>query len=91
MMDAYAHKNPFSSNNKCYHEFVNDRRNQSGSLWSQQLGRACGGRGIAPDGEERFGRAFVPLLRVASGERTKSEEFDFGSSEFAPCIIGATV
>ena len=34
---------------------------------------------------------FDLILRVASGERTKSEQYDFGSAEFAPWQIGATV
>ena len=29
------------------------------------------------------------MLRVASGERTKSEQFDFGAAEFAPWVLGA--
>ncbi len=36
-------------------------------------------------------RIFELMLRVASGERTKSEMFDFGASEFAPWQIGATM
>jgi altronate hydrolase len=36
-------------------------------------------------------RIFDLILRVASGERTKSEQYDFGSAEFAPWQIGATV
>ncbi|MFK4723904.1 altronate dehydratase [Bradyrhizobium niftali] len=31
------------------------------------------------------------ILRVASGERIKSELFDFGSAEFAPWPLGVTV
>ncbi len=31
------------------------------------------------------------MLRVASGERTKSEAFDSGGSEFAPWVLGATM
>jgi altronate hydrolase len=34
---------------------------------------------------------FELMLRVASGERTKSEQFDFGAAEFAPWVIGATM
>jgi altronate hydrolase len=34
---------------------------------------------------------FDLMLRVASGERTKSEQFDFGAAEFAPWVIGATM
>jgi hypothetical protein len=33
---------------------------------------------------------FWLMLRVASGERTKSEGFDFGT-EFAPWVLGATI
>lgn len=36
-------------------------------------------------------RIFQLMLRVASGERTKSEGFDFGAAEFAPWVIGATM
>ncbi|MGO4285769.1 UxaA family hydrolase [Bosea sp. TAB14] len=36
-------------------------------------------------------RIFDLILRVASGERTKSELFDFGSAEFAPWPLGVTV
>jgi altronate hydrolase len=28
---------------------------------------------------------------VASGEKTKSEQFDVGSAEFAPWVLGATM
>ncbi len=51
--------------------------------------------GTILDGEETVEQAgrriFELILRVASGERTKSEQFDFGSSEFAPWQLGATV
>jgi len=36
-------------------------------------------------------RIFELMLRVASGERTKSEQFDFGGAEFAPWVLGATM
>ncbi len=36
-------------------------------------------------------RIFELMLRVASGERTKSETFDFGGAEFAPWVLGATM
>ncbi len=36
-------------------------------------------------------RIFDLILRVASGQKTKSEAYDFGSSEFAPWVIGATM
>jgi altronate hydrolase len=51
--------------------------------------------GTILDGEETVQEAgeriFEHILRVASGERTKSELYDFGSAEFAPWPIGATV
>ncbi len=51
--------------------------------------------GTILDGEETVQEAgqriFEHILRVASGERTKSEQLDFGSSEFAPWPLGATV
>ena len=36
-------------------------------------------------------RIFDLFLRVASGELTKSEMFDFGAAEFAPWVLGATM
>ena len=36
-------------------------------------------------------RIFRQVLRTASGERTKSESFDFGGAEFAPWVLGATM
>ncbi len=36
-------------------------------------------------------RIFDLMLRVASGEQTKSEAFDFGAAEFAPWVLGATM
>jgi altronate hydrolase len=41
--------------------------------------------------QESGERIFERILRVASGERTKSEQYDFGSAEFAPWPLGATV
>ena len=37
---------------------------------------------------ERF---FELILRDASGEKTKSEEFGYGEDEFAPWTLGATM
>jgi altronate hydrolase len=34
---------------------------------------------------------FDEVLAVASGKRTKSEQFGYGDSEFAPWQIGATM
>ncbi len=36
-------------------------------------------------------RIFQLMLRVASGEATKSEAFDFGAAEVAPWVLGATM
>jgi altronate hydrolase len=36
-------------------------------------------------------RIFELILRVAGGERTKSEAYDFGGAEFAPWTLGATM
>jgi altronate hydrolase len=41
--------------------------------------------------QEAGQRIFERILRVASGERSKSEQYDVGSNEFAPWPIGATV
>ena len=51
--------------------------------------------GTVLDGDESVQacgqRIFELMLRVASGERTKSEGFDFGAAEFAPWQMGATM
>jgi altronate hydrolase len=51
--------------------------------------------GTVLDGDETVQecgqRIFELMLRIASGERTKSERFDFGAAEFAPWVIGATM
>ena len=51
--------------------------------------------GTVLDGDETVQecgqRIFDLILRVASGERTKSEAFDFGAAEFAPWVLGATM
>ncbi len=51
--------------------------------------------GTILDGDETVQQAgqriFELMLRVASGERTKSEQFDFGAAEFAPWQLGATM
>jgi len=51
--------------------------------------------GTILDGDETVQQAgqriFDLMLRVASGERTKSEQFDFGAAEFAPWVLGATM
>ena len=51
--------------------------------------------GTVLDGDETVqecgARIFDAMVRVASGERTKSEGFDAGGAEFAPWVIGATM
>ena len=51
--------------------------------------------GTIVDGDETVQqcgeRIFDLILRVASGEPTKSEAFDFGAAEFAPWMLGATM
>src|ERR1700691_2485775 len=51
--------------------------------------------GTVLDGDESVQqcgeRIFDLILRVASGEATKSEAFDFGAAEFAPWVLGATM
>jgi altronate hydrolase len=50
-------------------------------------GTVLAGESVAAVGE----RIFAQMLRTASGERTKSEAFDFGAAEFAPWVLGATM
>jgi altronate hydrolase len=45
------------------------------------------GVSIAAKGDE----IFETMLRVASGERTKSEELGYGDAEFVPWQIGAVM
>jgi altronate hydrolase len=51
--------------------------------------------GTILDGEETVqqcgARIFDLMLKVASGQPTKSESFDFGGAEFAPWVLGATM
>jgi altronate hydrolase len=51
--------------------------------------------GTIIDGNETIAQAgerfFELILRVASGDKTKSEQFGYGEDEFAPWTIGATM
>ena len=51
--------------------------------------------GTVLDGEESVAecgaRIFDQMLRVAGGERTRSEGWDAGGAEFAPWVLGATM
>jgi altronate hydrolase len=51
-------------------------------------GTILDGQETVPESGQRI---FDLILRVASGECTKSEFFDFGSAEFAPWPLGVTV
>jgi altronate hydrolase len=52
----------------------------------------CGGIADGDDTVADCGRRiFEAILRVASGERTKSETFGFGEAEFSPWQIGAVM
>ncbi len=41
--------------------------------------------------EEKGKEIFETILRVASGEKTKSERHGYGDNEFVPWQIGATM
>jgi altronate hydrolase len=51
--------------------------------------------GTVLDGDESVAqcgeRIFRRMLEVASGARTKSEQWGFGAEEFAPWVQGATM
>lgn len=52
----------------------------------------CGGIVDGSNSIEASGReVFEMMLRVASGEQTKSEQFGYGDEEFAPWVIGPTM
>ena len=51
----------------------------------------CGGILDGVPVEAKGQEIFDTILRVASGERTKSEELGYGDSEFVPWQIGATM
>ncbi|MCK8787032.1 altronate dehydratase family protein [Roseomonas sp. NAR14] len=69
-----------ATNTAMYERMVDDMDINCGTVLS-------GEESVAECGE----RIFQTMLRVASGERTKSEEFDAGAAEFAPWVIGATM
>jgi altronate hydrolase len=69
-----------ATNSPMYHRMEDDMDVNCGTvLEGEESVQACGAR------------IFDLILRVASGERTKSEQFDFGAAEFAPWVIGATM
>ena len=55
-------------------------------------GARIGGKQGESGGGRRLGREiFEHILRVASGERSKSEQLGYGDNEFVPWQIGATM
>jgi altronate hydrolase len=59
---------------------------------SEDMDVNCGTILSGEESVEQCGaRIFAHMLRVAGGEKTKSEAYDFGSSEFAPWVLGATM
>jgi altronate hydrolase len=69
-----------ATNTAMYERMVDDMDVNCGTILN-------GEESVAQCGE----RIFQLMLRVASGDRTKSEGYDFGSSEFAPWTLGATM
>ena len=69
-----------ATNSRMYHHIEDDMDVNCGTILD-------GDETVQQCGE----RIFDLMLRTASGERTKSEEFDFGAAEFAPWVIGATM
>ena len=69
-----------STNSQLYARQAEDIDINCGDLLDGDVTMAAKGRAI-----------FEQMLRVASGEATKSEAFGYGQNEFAPWIIGATM
>ena len=69
-----------STNSQLYARQAEDIDINCGDLLDGAVTMADKGRSI-----------FEQMLRVASGEETKSEAFGYGQNEFAPWIIGATM
>jgi altronate hydrolase len=59
---------------------------------SEDMDVNCGGIADGVETVEACGRrVFELILRVASGEQTKSEALGFGEAEFAPWQLGAVM
>ena len=65
-----------ASNSKLYHHMREDM--------DINAGQAIEGRSVDAVGEE----IFQTLLRVASGEKTLSEQLNLGDDEFVPWTVG---
>jgi altronate hydrolase len=68
-----------ATNSEIYRHMIDDMDIDCGTILD--------GVTIAEKGEEIFRH----MLRVASGERTKSEKLGYGDVEFVPWVIGATM
>ncbi|WP_342360936.1 altronate dehydratase family protein [Terrarubrum flagellatum] len=68
-----------ATNSAMYHHMIDDMDINCGDV--------VDGVSIEEKGKEIFER----VLRVASGERSKSEELGYGDAEFVPWTIGATM
>ncbi len=69
-----------ATNSRCYEAMVEDMDINCGDI-------ASGGATIQSKGEE----IFEEILRVASGDQTKSEAMGLGDNEFVPWQIGAVM
>ncbi|TAM56393.1 altronate dehydratase [bacterium] len=59
---------------------------------SDDMDLNCGGIVTGDESIEQVGhRIFEHILAVASGERTRSEEYDYGDNEFVPWQLGAVM
>jgi altronate hydrolase len=69
-----------ATNSRIYHHMADDMDVNCGTIVE-------GGATVAEKGREIFGL----MLRVASGEKSKSEAHGFGADEFVPWQIGAVM
>jgi altronate hydrolase len=68
-----------ATNSAIYHQMIDDMDINCGDILD----------GVSI--EEKGREIFEVMLRVASGERSKSEELGYGDAEFVPWTIGATM
>ena len=68
-----------ATNSEMYRRMIDDMDIDTGDVLA--------GVTLADKGKEIFAK----LLRVASGERSKSEALGYGDAEFVPWTIGATM
>ena len=78
---------------------ISDLETSMGKFRSSGMGRGLGDidldcGDIIEEGvslEKKGKQIFEQILKVASGQKTKSEELGFGGSEFVPWQIGAVM